>query len=149
MFHFSVYEEIIFSLPSELHFKRTYLWTLSTIFKCGGHSLHAPLTGSSFNEHLSPKNFCRKIFNVLNLTTNWEKGTDVFILLSFWKRPFLWAMNQIPLDVVVLSVPALTVQQLPVNHPRRKKIHLSTQNQYNPRIQKLCNSDADQNINGL
>ena len=86
--------------------------------------------------YLLPPKLLPLYFNVLNLTTNWEKGTDVFILLSFWKRPFLWAMSQILPDAVVLSVPALTVQQLPVNHPKRKKNCLSKEKHCNSWIQK-------------
>lgn len=41
--------------------------------------------------------------------------------LSFWKRPFLWAVNQILPDAVVLFVPAPIVQRLLVIHPRRSK----------------------------
>ena len=56
-------------------------------------------------------------------------------------------MSQILPDVVVLSVPALTVQQLPVNHPTRKKNCLSKER--NTRIHKLHNLDNDQNRNEL
>jgi hypothetical protein len=56
-------------------------------------------------------------------------------------------MNQILPDVVVLSVPALTVQQLPVIHPRRNKNCLSKEETLqclNPQITKLA---TDQNMN--
>lgn len=56
-------------------------------------------------------------------------------------------MNQTLLDVVVLSVPALTVLQLPVNHPRRQEKKKPVKR--NIAIHKLCNLDNDQNINKL
>lgn len=93
---------------------------------------------SSLNMALVPLKLLPLYFNVLNLTTNWKRAL-MSSYFSHFEKAIPVSNESDPADAVVLSVPALTVQQLPVNHPTRRKIACQKKKHCNIWIQKLYN----------